>query len=100
MVASALIKLRATELPPRARTALDAIPGATGKRVVLGCLTQRPELLPGLTNCWVAPSAAYGVYELSRDEVLVCNPTVAACPCGGARSVRDVRVKKGEGGGV
>jgi len=81
--------MRATHVPAALARRSDWPPA---RRVALAVLTTSPELLGGMTNCWVAENESFAVYELPP-------PREAAAAGAGAESTEgEVWCEGGEGG--
>lgn len=44
-----------------------------GQSVFLVAAELRPEILYGLSNCWIKPDMTYVAFETKTNEVLICN---------------------------
>ena len=55
----------------------DSLSQFVGKNVYLVAATLRPETMYGQTNCYVLPSATYGVYQMINDEYFVMSERAA-----------------------
>lgn len=64
------IKIKLLEFP-------DSLSDFSGKNVFLVAATLRPETMYGQTNCFVLPSATYGLYEMINDEYFICSERAA-----------------------
>ena len=64
------IKIRLLEFP-------ESIKAFEGKPVYLVAATLRPETMYGQTNCFVLPSATYGLYEMIDGEYFICSERAA-----------------------
>ena len=64
------IKIRLLEFP-------DCIKQYSNKDVFLVAATLRPETMYGQTNCFVLPSATYGLYKMINDEYFICSDRAA-----------------------
>lgn len=64
------IKIKLLEFP-------DSIKEFADKEVFLVAATLRPETMYGQTNCYVLPSAEYGVYEMLNNEFFIMSERAA-----------------------
>jgi len=55
----------------------ESLKSFAGKNVYLVAATLRPETMYGQTNCFVLPSAKYGLYEMINDEYFICSERAA-----------------------
>lgn len=64
------IKIKLLEFP-------ESIKEFEGKNVYLVAATLRPETMYGQTNCFVLPTAEYGLYEMINDEYFIMSERAA-----------------------
>lgn len=64
------IKIKLLEFP-------KSLSKFASKNVYLVAATLRPETMYGQTNCFVLPSATYGLYQMINDEYFICSERAA-----------------------